>query len=183
MTFYELTARYDIPFLAKMNVTNLLTDSWADEQGPASAALSTTAPFTSIFWAHRLTTAYKIRQRKVVLVGGQEYKYLFKARPNFVRMDRYYDSAGAQLLTGERGKYKLLFCQLRGFPCNDAAAFTNVGMSQAAVDWLGVEKVKVHWSQFQNLTLYNYATTIPGSNAVPTIMVEATATGVPVAVA
>lgn len=182
LMIFEATARYDIPFFASMSLANLLSNSYVDEQS-GGTLLGLNAPFASPYWAHRLTTAYKLRRKKFRLLGGQQCSYLLKARPMRVHIDRYFDTAANQILVGERGKYKLCFYLVQGSPCNDAATAANVGMSQAALDYLTVEKVRVSYNQFQNYKVYNYRTTIPGSAAVPTIMSVAQDAGVAVNVA
>lgn len=181
LDFYECTARYDIPFVASMTPTTLISQSFADTQVGGGTLLNTSL-YASPFWAARLTTAYRLRKRTMMLEAGGQDSITFYATPFTCHYARYRDTSNNAQLVGERGRYKFVLAVLRGSPANDAATVTNVGSAVSAVNFLAVEKVMVGWNQFQNYKTYNYTNAVVGSSATPTIMSEASGTGQAVAV-
>lgn len=179
LNLYEAVARYDIPAVSKMSVTDLISDSLTDSKsGGSIGTLAITTFGVTPFMCNRLTTAFKIVKVKTLeMVAGGQATYVFKTpRKKTINMNRYKNTSGTALINGEKGTYRVLIYHIHGFPCNDVTTKTNIAISEAAVDWVMRERVSVRYNQFQNFPVYGYMDAGTLGAATPTIMSEASGT-------
>lgn len=179
LTLYEAVARYDIPAVTKMSVTDLISDSLTDSKSGGSIGTLAINTFgVTPYMCNRFTTAFKIVRRTTLeMVAGGQATYTFKSpRRKTINLNRYRNTSGTALINGEKGFYRVLVYQIHGFPCNDVTTKTDIAISEAAVDYVMREKVLVRYNQFQNYPTYGYMNAGTLGAATPTIMSEASGT-------